>query len=197
MLLADEDTSHSGSMYLIPKTPDYHPGLFRLNPSGVMVPFSNVSPTTLFRICNPKAVCKGFIILKATLTVSYPDAASSHLYMNDRLLLGIVNSKTPSWLVSSPTTRLLVMAGEDTSQGGRLAYGPVQRLPRVLPGATHIKPRWGYNSHFQTSPLPLWVFIFPNSKLQTPNSKLQTPNSKLQTPNRSDSRSKLKTVNTC
>ncbi|MDQ1088110.1 hypothetical protein QE390_002656 [Siphonobacter sp. SORGH_AS 1065] len=90
---------------------------------------------------------------------------------------------------------LLVRAGEDTSQGGRLAYGPVQRLPRIsIQGYPYSTPPGLYLPFQNLSPNFTGFYLSklqtPNSKLQTPNSKLQTPNSKLQTPN-----SKLQTPN--
>ncbi|MDQ1087466.1 hypothetical protein QE390_002012 [Siphonobacter sp. SORGH_AS 1065] len=48
------------------------------------------------------------------------------------------------WLVSSPTSMLLVMAVEM----------PV-RVPGLTSGAIDIEPLRGYDSHFQTSYLPL------------------------------------------
>ncbi|MDQ1088124.1 hypothetical protein QE390_002670 [Siphonobacter sp. SORGH_AS 1065] len=65
--------------------------------------------------------------------------------------------------INSPTS---TVAGEDTSHGGRLAYGPFQRLPRITSGATHVEPLRGYDSHLQTSSLPLQVFL---PKLKTEN----------------------------
>ncbi|MDQ1085731.1 hypothetical protein QE390_000277 [Siphonobacter sp. SORGH_AS 1065] len=103
------------------------------------------------------------------------------------------------WCPHQPLAFLL-MAGEDTSQGGRLAYGSLQRLSRVHPlsnlirnpdchpGLSILNP---YGVRVSISKRLAYLYEFSLPKLQTPNSKLQTPNSKLQTPN-----SKLKTVAT-
>ncbi|MDQ1087467.1 hypothetical protein QE390_002013 [Siphonobacter sp. SORGH_AS 1065] len=70
-------TNHYALYEWLVKTPAMA-GDWRMVPSNV---YPGLNPPTLSRICNPKALCKGFIIPKVTLTAFYPDAIKSRLYL--------------------------------------------------------------------------------------------------------------------
>ncbi|WP_198555205.1 hypothetical protein [Siphonobacter sp. SORGH_AS_0500] len=86
--------------------------------------------TTLFRICNPKAVCKGFIIPKATLTAYYPDAMKSRLYF-------IVDPGFFHRVGEDPNHILLQSAGETLA--GAEVFTNLRSFGFTIPSFSHLR----------------------------------------------------------